>query len=368
MNDVGILTGSIPKLKQNAFFILKQSAAVGAALLIATLIITISGFKPMAIIAGIFQALSDDILGTLRWFTPLIFTGLACSFAFKAGAWNMGVDGQLYMGSVAATATALGFAHLPGAALLPLVMIAGVLGGMLWALIAGALKVVCGANEIVTTLLMNYLAFFFSDYCVLGPLKGSGAYAAVMSSDVISESVWFPLLIPNSSVSIGFVIALALVTAVFITMKKTTFGYEMTQVGTNASFANYGGIKTQKVFLSSMAVSGAIAGLAGVVEILGIHHRFPYRFSSSLGFDGIVVAILANNNPLGVFLSAGFFAVLKNGSFNIERMSDVPSSMVLVVQAIVILLVGAQFVYRRYKEQKPDPLKQAASVHGGGMS
>lgn len=340
------------KLKETGLFVLKQVLAVLVALLLATIMISLSGFKPIAIIEGIGNALTEDFLGTLRWITPLIFTGLACAVAFKAGVWNMGVDGQLYMGSIAATAAALSLAGMPGYILLPVVVLAGILGGMLWAMLFAVLRVAFGANEIVTTILMNYLAFYFSDFCILGPLKGSGTYAAVMSSDIIPESVWFPLLIPKSSVSIGLLFALLLAVILYFVMNKTTFGYEMKQLGTNPSFASYGGIQVKKLFLKVSALSGAIAGFAGVVEILGVHHRLHYRFTSNLGFDGIVISIIANNNPLGVLASGGFFALLRNGSYNIERMSDVPRSMVLVVQALVIVFVGSQFVWKRHKMKK----------------
>ena len=318
-------------------------------MVIASVLIAIFGFRPTAVLEGIGNAVARDLSGTLRWFVPLLFTGLACAVAFKAGVWNMGVDGQLYMGAIAATTVALKCAFLPAGLLWPLTVLAGMAAGALWALIAGWLRVACGAKEVVTTILMNYLAFYFTDFMVLGPLKGTGTYSVAQSSDLIQESLWLPRVIPDSSVSAGLWIGLALIAVMCFLVAKTPFGYEIKLLGTNRAFANYGGINIKRSFLRTIAVSGAIAGLCGVVEILGVHHRFPFRFSSNLGFDGIVVSILANDNPIGVLFSGFFFAVLRNGSYNIERMSDVPRSLVLVVQATIIILAGAKYFFSRRK-------------------
>lgn len=334
-------------IKRNAGTIGKQTLIVIAALFIATILVILCGFDWMSVFDGILNALIDDIAGTLRWFTPLLLTGLACAVAFRAGIWNMGADGQLYMGAIFATAIALRLQTLPGPVLMPIVFVTGMAAGAIWAAIAGFLRIYCGAKEVVTTILLNYIAFHFTDYMVHGPLKGSGGYALSESSDLIPESVWLTKIIPGSSVSTGILIALALVVVCYILTTKTKFGYENRMLGTNSAFANYGGIHVRKSYMMTIAISGALAGLAGVVEMLGVHHHFAMRFSSDLGFDGMVVSILANDSALGVPISAFFFAILQNGSYNIERFSDVPRTLITVVQALVILMAGSKFVFKR---------------------
>lgn len=356
--------------RKSGLFLLKQATIVIVALAIASLLVIACGFEWTAVFEGIKGAVVSDIHGTLRWFAPLLLTGLACAVAFRGGIWNMGVDGQLYMGAIIATLVALRCGSLPKALLLPLIFLSGMLAGSLWALLAGYLRIICGAKEVVTTLLFNYIAFHFTDYMVLGPLKGSGGYAVAESSDMIAESLWLSKIIPGSAVTTGLYIALFLVVVLFVLTTKTPFGYENRMLGTNRAFANYGGIPIKRTFLQTIAISGAIAGLAGVIEILGIHHRFPIRFSSNLGFDGIVVSILANDSAIGVPISAFFFAILRNGSYNIERMSDVPRSLVTVVQALVILMVGARFAFNKYniKNKLGEWLKKPVHKRASGGS
>ncbi len=319
-------------------------------IILASILIWITGYSPLAVLDGLINGVTKDFPGTLRWTTPLILTGLAIAVAFKTGAWNLGVDGQLYMGALAATAVSLALAPLPGVILLPIVIFAGILAGTLWALLAGFLRTQFGANDVVTTLLLTYVAFHFSDFLIHGPMK-SGAYGPAESSNIVPKSVWLPIIIPGSSVTIGLIIALVLAVALYILIYRSTLGYELKVVGTNLWFSRYGGIKVKSVYLKGMAISGAISGLAGVIEILGVHHRFPIRFSSGLGFDGIVVSLLASNNPLGVIISGLFFGALRNGSYNIERLTEVPRAMVIIVQAVIVLMVGMQFAIK-FRKQK----------------
>lgn len=360
---------TLTRMKRNVGMIGKQVALVIVALLIATLLVIVCGFDAISVFDGIVGAIVDDITGTLRWFTPLLLTGLACAVAFRAGIWNMGADGQLYMGAIFATAVALRCASLPPAVLLPLVFLTGMAAGALWAAIAGFLRIYCGAKEVVTTILLNYIAFSFTDFMVHGPLKGSGGYALSESSDLIPEGIWLSKIIPGSSVSTGLFIALFLIIVCYLLTTKTTFGYENRMLGTNSAFANYGGIHVRRTYMTTIAISGALAGLAGVIEMLGVHHHFAMRFSSNLGFDGMVVSILANDSTLGVPLSAFFFAILRNGSYNIERMSDVPRALVTIVQALVILMAGSNFVFRNEAWRKKIlglfRKKSSDSIQGG---
>ncbi len=346
------------KMKDGLKFFSRQIVIIVLAMLIATVIIAISGFEIQSVMAGFANALTDDFSGTLRWFIPLIFTGLACAVSFRAGIWNMGADGQLYMGALISTAIALKLDFLPTPVLLVLAVLGGLLSGAVCGIIVALLRVYFGAPEVVSSMLMNYIIFYYSDYMVMGPLKGTGDYAVAQSSDVINEGLWFPLLIEGTNVSIALIAGILLAVALWFVMSKTSFGYQSKMLGTNRAFSNYGGINIKASYIKIMALSGAIAAAAGVVEIFGIHHRFPFRFTSDLGYDGMVVAILANNNPIGSLVSAFFFAILRNGSYNIERLSDVPRTLVLVVQAIIIILVGAKYVIdKKKKKVKADKTK-----------
>ncbi len=331
--------------------ILRQVLLILLSIAITSILIWIMGYSPLAVFDGLSNGITKDFPGTLRWTTPLILSGLAIAVAFKTGAWNLGVDGQLYMGALAATAVSLGLSTLPGVLLFPITVLAGIIAGMLWALLAGILRTQYGANDLVSSLLLTYVAYHFSDYLIHGPLK-SGAYGPAESSNIIPETVWLPKIIEGSSVTIGLIVAIVLAVVLYFLIFRTTLGYELKVVGSNLWFSRYGGIKVKAVYLKGMAISGAISGLIGVIEILGVHHRFPIRFSSGLGFDGIVVSLLASNNPLGVIISGLFFGALRNGSYNIERLTEIPRAMVIIVQAIIVLMVGMQVIIKFKKQKK----------------
>lgn len=330
--------------------LLRQIIVILFSFFITSILIWMMGYSPFAVIDGLLNGITKDFPGTLRWTTPLILSGLAISIAFRTGAWNLGVDGQLYMGALAATAVSLGLSTLPGIILVPATILSGIVAGIIWALVSGLLRTQFGANDLVTSLLLTYVAYHFSDFMIHGPLK-SGAYGPAESSNIIPKSVWLPKIIEGSSVTIGLFIAILLAIVFYIVIYRTTLGYELKVVGTNLWFSRYGGIKVKAVYLKGMAISGAISGLIGVIEILGVHHRFPIRFSSGLGFDGIVVSLLASNNPLGVIFSGLFFGALRNGSYNIERLTEIPRAMVIIVEAVIVLMVSIQIIIK-WRKQK----------------
>lgn len=329
----------------------RQVALILAAMLFATLLLLVTGYEPTAVFRGLARGVTTDIGGTLRWATPLILTGLAVAVAFRASVWNIGVDGQLYLGAVAATVVGLKFGFLPMPLAILGALLAGMTAGALWALLAGVLRTQWGASEVVTTILLNFIAVLFTDYLVLGPLRGTGATGTTYSTDTVPEQFWLGRLLPGTQANWGLLIAVLLAVLLFYLLTRTTVGYEFKVVGTNPWFARYGGINVKRVILVSLALSGAIGGLAGVIEILGVHHRFPGRFSAGLGFDGIVVALLARNHPIGILLSGFFFGALRNGAMNMERITDVPRAMVEIVEAVIVLAVSAQFAFRLWRRR-----------------
>lgn len=332
--------------------ILRPLAAILLSLLVASLVLFISGHNPVDVYSTLVTGAVTDFSGTIRWTIPMIITGVAVAVAFRSGMFNLGVDGQLYMGAMAATWIGLNLSFLP----YPLSVIIGILGGMLagalYAFIPGLLRTLWGVSEVVTTLLFNFIAFLFTDYLVLGPMAGTGISAGTFGTNRVPQNFYLTRLGEGSQASTGIFIALVLAVLMAFMFSRTTIGYEFRMVGKNPLFAKYGGINVKISALASMCLSGAIGGLAGAIEILGVHRRFPARFANNLGFDGIVVSLLADNDPVGIIVSGLFFGGLRNGAMSMERLTNTPRAMVDIVNAIIILMVSAQFVIKFIKKQK----------------
>jgi len=333
--------------------LLRQLLLIIIALLVATVILTISGYEPLAVYQGLGRGVTSDFGGTIRWTTPLLFCGLAVAISFRAGVFNLGVDGQLYLGSVAATAVGLYIATnmAPFWGIL-LAILAGALAGALWALIPAILLVKWNTDEVVTTLLLNFVAILFTDFLVMGPMMGTGSTGTTYSTDNLPAVMKLMLILSPSKANVGLFIGIAIALVLTFVIYRMTIGYELKMVGSNPLFAKYGGIRSKRIILSTMLTSGAIAGLAGAIEILGVHHRFPGRYNDGLGFEGVVVALLANNHPIGVVVSALFFGALRNGAMNMERITDVPRAMVEIIQATIMLLVTAKFAISFFKRKR----------------
>lgn len=326
---------------------------VVAALAIIMVILAITGFNPMSVLQGIGRGFWKDIGGTLRWTAPLIFCGLAIAIPFRAGVFNLGIDGQLMLGAVTSAAIGLAlFGKMPDVVVIILSLLGGVVAGMIWALIPGFFRVQWGTDEVVTTLLLNYIALLFTDFLVMGPLMGEGSTGTTYSTDSLAKGLWLPRIIPQSAANIGLIIAIVLAIIAAVTLFKTTLGYEIKLVGTNPLFARYGGVRSKRVILTTFLISGAIAGLTGAIEVFGVHHRFPGRFNTGLGFDGVVVSLLAGNNPVGIIFSGFLFGLLRNGAMNMERVTEIPRAMIDMVQAIIVLTATGKFVLHKYKKRK----------------
>lgn len=331
----------------------RQIVLIALALILASIVLHLMGYDPFAIVKGTYRSIATDFGDTIRWTTPLILAGLAAAAAFRAGVWNLGIDGQLYFGAATAAIIGLVAADLPFPLSIVAAMLGGIVAGAIWALLAALLRILWGASEVVTTLLLNFVAFEITDYLVLGPFKGTGLAAGTMSTNRLPKEFWLERILHPSQASVGIFIAIVLAIVLAFVLFRTTIGYEFKLIRQNWRFARHGGIDVKRVVIVSMLISGAAAGLVGVVEVLGVHHRFPARFSLGLGFDGIVVSLLAKNHPIGIVVSGFFFGALRNGAMNMERLTDVPRSMVEVVQAIFVLLVSAQFAMNYFSDRTP---------------
>jgi len=321
--------------------------SVVIALLIAAVVIVLIGQNPViaykAMIEGAFgnlQALADTIIKT----TPLILTGLAVGFGFRAGIFNIGAEGQMIMGAILATVVGMNMRGVPPSLAIPLTMIAGMLGGAVWASIAGYLKAKTGAHEVVTTIMLNWIATYISSYLITGPLAvGSGT----PKSPEIAPSAKLPPIVTVGALEMTSGIVISIITAVviYIVLEKTRTGYEVKATGFNPYAAEYGGISISKNIVMSMAISGALAGLAGALEVMGLHHRFLGTLSGGKGFDGISIALIGQNHPIGIIFASFLIASLRTGSSNMQFVG-VPKHIVTIIQGIGIVLVAADRIVK----------------------
>ena len=335
--------------------VLKRLVLIVVALILASLFLAISGYDPLAILKGLAQSFTKDLAGTIRWSTAMVLAGLAVCVCYKANIANLGVDGQIYLGACAGAWIAL--MVTPGSnsfISLVAVFLASMIAGMLFAMIPALLKIYLNVNEVVSTLLLNFLGEYFLNYLVNGPLKDPASTTNLNASAKFAEEAWLPHLkaFEPSSANIGVYIAIALVILVSFIFYRTTLGHEIKVVGSNSEFARYAGINPKRTVLKCMGMSGAIAGIIGAIEITAVQHRLIAGFNPGLGFKGIVVSLLAGNNPIGVVFSGIFFGALKNGGTNMERLTGVPSAIGSIVEGVIVLVICADLVIRLRRKKK----------------
>lgn len=272
--------------------------------------------------------------------TPILFTGLAVAVSFRAGVFNVGAEGQLYLGAAFGAAVALLPIGLPAVLHIPLALIAGFIGGAAWAFVPGYLRAYRGVSEVVTTLMLNFVAIQLVSYLVdplVGPIGERGA--AYAQSSVIDPAAKLPILLRGTSLHAGLLLGLALAIALWVLIGYTRLGFRMRMLGANPIAARFAGVKSAREIMTVMLLSGGIAGLAGAVEVIGLRYRLFDHFSPGYGYDGIAVALLANSNPLGVILSSGFFAALRAGANSMQQATGIETSVVLIIQALTILFL-----------------------------
>lgn len=314
-------------------------ASVILALLVAALIMLGAGYNPGLAYASLLRGAIVNFDQVLWYATPLIITGLAVALAFKCGLFNIGAEGQLYMGAIAAAVVGFGIA-LPVVVHPLTCLIVGAVCGGLFAFPLGLLKAYRGTHEVVTTMMMSSVAILFTGWLVAGPLKEPGEFQYNAQTPLLFPSAWLPG-ITGPFLSWGFFVAIICVIGVYVLLRYTALGYELRAVGLNPRAAETAGINPRKILTIGLTLSGALAGIAGAEEIIGYYHRFQANWSSGLGFDGITVAVLGNNSPLGCFGGALFFAFLRAGSLPMQISARVPLEMVGVIQGLVILFAAA---------------------------
>jgi len=279
--------------------------------------------------------------------SPLIFTGLAVAFAFRARFWNIGAEGQLLAGALAATWIGIYFTWVPPLLMLPLVMAAGFLAGGAWATLPAILKTRLKVDDVVSTLLLNYVMLHIMGALLFGPLQQPGSSWPRSSS--IMEAAKYPMLIFRSRFHLGIPLAIIAVAVIWFINKKTVFGYQSRAVGVNIKAAHFGGINTTSVILKTAIISGGLAGMAGVGELCAIQQRLILDISPGYGYAGIVIAMLGNLHPVGVLLSSFFFSVIIVGAQTMSRMTGVPSYIAEVIQGMALMIMLVFLLLTEYR-------------------
>jgi len=291
----------------------------------------------------------------------LILVGLAIAIVFRARQFSLGAEGQLYLGALVSGALVLSSSHLPPLVLIPLALLGAMAAGFVWGLLPGALKAYLGANELVATLMLNTIAIRFFELVLTMQLKPPGA--GYNSSAPFAPSGQLPSIVANTQVTIAVFLVIIAVVAVWLLITRTPLGYEIRMVGANRRFADYGGINTRRTIMLSMAVSGIVAGLAGAHLSMGIFRQLISGLSFGLAFEGVVVSLLARNNPLVIPFTALLYAYLRSGAQFMERDANVSFEVVRIIQAVIILLITAEALvaYFQTRQMQRRSLAQAES-------
>ena len=276
--------------------------------------------------------------------TPYILSGLAVALGFRCGLFNIGVEGQFFIGALCSAWVGYTFTNLPWFIHLPLALLAGAVGGAFWGSIPGYLKAVTGAHEVVNTIMMNWIAFRFSDWLLNGPMKATGYRPITRQIEATAE---LPRLFPPPlRFHLGFFVALAVAALVYWLLFKTTIGFEIRAVGANPDAARYAGINITWNFVLAMILSGALAGLAGSAQVLGTDHWVGQGFSAGYGFDAIALALLGRSHPLGVVLAALLFGTLRSGATRMQSIAGIPIDIISIIQGLIIIFVAAPAIIR----------------------
>jgi simple sugar transport system permease protein len=288
-----------------------------------------------------------NLLETFVKASPLLMTGLAVAFAFRAKFWNIGAEGQLLAGALAATVFGVHMGGFPRPLVLPIVIIAGFLAGGIWASIPALLKTKLKVDDVVSTLLLNYVMVHIMGALLFGPLQQPGS--SWPRSSAIIEAAQYPILLARSRFHMGIPLALLAVFIVWFINKKTTFGYQAKAVGVNIRAAQFGGINTSSVILWTALISGGLAGLAGVGELCAIQYRLIMDISPGYGYSGIVIAMLGNLHPVGVLFSSLFFSVIIVGAQTMSRMTGVPTYIAEVIQGMALMVMLIFLLFTEFK-------------------
>lgn len=341
--------------------------AVLAAFVVGGVIIWLIGddpFQTYAILLGNALSYPDGIGYTLFYATPLIFTGLAVAVAFRCGLLNIGAEGQLYVAALATAFVGIKFGgvvvenvnyswySLPSIALIPLCIVTAIFAGAIWAAIPGVLKARFGSHEVINTIMLNFIAIalvgYFTQYFLKTPGNPILETAPIgVAAEIPRISQFFPQMPAFIPLNISFLLALLMCLLVYVFLWRTRYGYELRAVGQNASAAEYGGISAKKQIILAMSISGGLAGMVAINEVMGNRHLYSDGFSDNYGYTGIAVALLGRNHPLGIIFAALLFGMLTRGGIFVDAFTpNVTKDLVQILQGIVILFVACEAVFK----------------------
>lgn len=330
-------------------------------LLVGAIVLIISGNSPIEA----YGAMIEGIIGKPKYIawtiikaTPYILTGLSIAFAFKTGLFNIGAEGQFIIGALVATVVGYSI-NLPAVIHIPLTIILAGLAGGLWGSIAGFLKSKFGINEVIATIMLNWIAFYLSNFMVSNSfISVPNSEASVNIQDSASIGIdWLKDIVgPATSVNWGIIISIVLVFAIWFILTKTTLGFELRAVGHNKDAAEYAGIDVGKSILKSMAIAGLLAGVAGAIQVMGVTHNITVLAAQEgYGFDGIAVALIANSNPIGVIFSGLLFGAFKYGGIKMQSVGAPSEVINIVIGSIVFFIAlsnGLRMLYIKMKQKK----------------
>ena len=339
------------------WFALPSSAL--AALLVGAVMLAALGTNPVtgyrALVTGAFGG-SYALGATAVKAVPLLLVGVGICIAFRANVFNIGGEGQIAMGGLAGTATALALPGLPSPALIPLVLVAGAVGGGCWGAIPGAFKAYFNVNEILSTIMMNLVAVQIMNYLLAGPMvdKSSGSVGGLIpQTQLLSKHSWLPIIFPGTQLHLGVLFSVLVAIGVYVLLWRTSFGFRLRAVGLSREAATYAGMPVRRTITLAMTLSGATCGLAGSMLVIGsISHRMVTDgsltgFTGSAGFNGIVVALFGGLNPLWTILSAFVFAGLLVGGSAMQVVTNVPSDLIVALNGLVVVFVVSLDYARR---------------------
>lgn len=343
----------VPKVPPWPMAVLQSAFALLGAVLMGAVLMALLGHNPWEAFTGLVAGsagTAHDLATTVRKTSPFVLTGLSVALAMKAGLFNIGAAGQFLMGSVGAVWVGIQFEGLPVWFHLPLALAAGIGFGSAWGAIPGWLKVSTGAHEVITTVMLNYVAALFAEWTVFadsalsttrpGPLWDPTAGSVSVSPDVLASARIPWLLGPPLRIHWGIALALLVALLVWWLMERTRIGFELKTVGAKPLAARYAGMRCGWMTVLAMMWAGGLAGLAGAIETLGVHYRFAPGFGGGVGFAGIAVAMLGQGHPLGIVLAALLFAGLDAGAPRMQFDSGVPSDIIQVIQTLILIFAA----------------------------
>jgi len=322
--------------------------AVLLALLLGMVLVRLAGANPLRAYGELLRGAFADVFGfatTLVKTTPLLLAGLGVAVALRAGLFNIGAEGQIYLGGLAAALVGLYLHGLPPLMHIPLVLVAAFIAGGVWAIVPVLLKVFRGVNEVITTLLMNYVGILLVSFIVGGPLIEPGA--PYPYTRPLAPSTTLPVIVPGTDAHAGILLAIVLAVVLHVLFTRTSLGFQLRSVGANPAASAAAGMNVRATLVLAMVVGGGLAGLAGATEVIGLKHRLFENFSPGYGYDAIVVAFLSNGQPLGVVAMAFFFGALRSGANIMQRSVGIPVAIVFAIQGLAVLFLAASLAIQR---------------------